>query len=114
MDGAPDYYEVLGVARDADEQQIKRAYKNLAMQWHPDKNRESREQAALTLTRMPTGSGKRLGRALRGVGAGQTAVTRHPPPPTATTHRHRHPPGGDDVQAGRRGVRDAFRSEQAQ
>ena len=55
MDGAPDYYEVLGVARDADEQQIKRAYKNLAMQWHPDKNRDSREQAALTLTRMPAG-----------------------------------------------------------
>lgn len=45
MDGAADYYDVLGVARDADEQQIKRAYRKLAVRWHPDKNRDSREQA---------------------------------------------------------------------
>ncbi len=33
-----DYYEVLGVGRDADADAIKRAYRKLAVQFHPDKN----------------------------------------------------------------------------
>ena len=31
-----DYYEILGVARDADERDIKKAYRRLAMELHPD------------------------------------------------------------------------------
>jgi len=40
MAGDRDYYELLGVARDADEQTIKKAFRKLARQLHPDVSKE--------------------------------------------------------------------------
>jgi molecular chaperone DnaJ len=40
-----DYYEVLGIGRQASEQAIKSAYRKLAMQHHPDRNPDSKEEA---------------------------------------------------------------------
>jgi DnaJ-class molecular chaperone len=33
-----DYYQILGVGRDAKPDDIRKAYRKLAMQYHPDRN----------------------------------------------------------------------------
>lgn len=40
-----DYYKILGVSKDATEDQLKKAYRHLAMKYHPDRNRDDPKTA---------------------------------------------------------------------
>ncbi|KAL6646437.1 hypothetical protein ACP70R_018045 [Stipagrostis hirtigluma subsp. patula] len=43
--GSADYYEILNVDRGATDDDLRRAYRRLAMRWHPDKNPAGKAQA---------------------------------------------------------------------
>ncbi len=45
MNQKRDYYEILGVGRGSTDQEIKSAYRRLALQHHPDRNPESKEES---------------------------------------------------------------------
>ncbi|CAN6456422.1 unnamed protein product [Victoria cruziana] len=40
-----DYYSVLKVSKEANEEDLKKAYRRLAMKWHPDKNPNDKNEA---------------------------------------------------------------------
>ncbi len=40
-----DYYKILGVNRDATDRQVKKAFRKLAIKYHPDKNKSKDAEA---------------------------------------------------------------------
>ena len=44
-DSNRNFYKILGVQWSASQKEIKRAYRKLSLEWHPDKNPDNREEA---------------------------------------------------------------------
>lgn len=46
MAAKSDYYDILSVSKDASQEEIKKAYKKQAVEWHPDKHEDDNKDAA--------------------------------------------------------------------
>ena len=47
----PDYYEILGVKKDASAEQIKKSFRELAKKTHPDKTKEDSEEEMIKINK---------------------------------------------------------------
>ena len=45
MAAKSDYYDILGVTKEASQDEIKKAYRKQALEWHPDKHKDNKEAA---------------------------------------------------------------------
>lgn len=45
MAAKSDYYDILGVSKDATQDEIKKAYRKQALEWHPDRHKDDKEAA---------------------------------------------------------------------
>jgi len=105
-----DYYKILGVGRDASADEIKRAYRKLARQYHPDKNKaksaEDRFKEANEANEVLSDPKKR--RAYDQLGANWRAGERFTPPPGWESHFGRGGGFGGGARGGGPGFSDFF------
>src|SRR4030065_2168108 len=45
MAAKSDYYDILGVSKSASAEEIKKAYRKQALEWHPDRHKDEKEAA---------------------------------------------------------------------
>src|SRR4030043_1410563 len=45
MAAKSDYYDILGVSKSASAEEIKKAYRKQALEWHPDRHKDNKEEA---------------------------------------------------------------------
>jgi len=92
---AVDFHQILGVAPDASAAEIKRAYKRLAMRWHPDRNSDPQAHDQFRLVREAF---EHLSRTPDNGGPDTGAETETAPSPPPKRPPKSHKPKGEDRQ----------------
>ncbi|GJP53367.1 hypothetical protein CLOM_g12523 [Closterium sp. NIES-68] len=88
-----DYYDVLNLAKGASEEELKKAYRRLAMRWHPDKNPANKNEAEAKFKEITEAYEVLSDADKRAVydKDGEEGL-KGPPPPAGPTQGHAHPP----------------------